>query len=378
MQLYYDIYDVKSGNFTSMSPEMRERYETDVAIFYETFTGKPVSADENGEPIIKRFDQIPLREFHKNDKCKPDGILRQNAEGSLNDNLFKKYAIHINKMMNKMNNNQDSLLKVLKEIFIFKKNKVSEKSENKTDDDEKKMDETEKKDTSAEKDIINETDITNETNETDNKIQGNIIIPNMIDTAPQAIAAAPQAIAQAIAAAPQAIAQAPAVPQAPQAQAIAAAQAPAQQPPAQAPQAQAIAQAPQAPQAPQAQAPPQAIAPQAAQAPQAIAPPQSSPQAPAAPLFVNNNQTNIQVGGINKNETETVSINPNLNNALLESYINSTRSLIVQLYNTCEIDFLEGISLFESIVATQLAKTTNFQIKYLNDLTTDYLIDHDI
>ena len=92
----------------------------------------------------------------------------------------------------------------------------------------------------------------------------------------------------------------------------------------------------------------------------------------------NDTKNNLKVGGDNSIKKETVSINPNLNEALLQSYINSARTLIVQLYVSCEADFLEGITLFESIVAAQLAKTTNFQIKYLNDLTTDYLLDHEV
>ena len=120
IKLYYDVYDEEKKEFTSMSELMKKKYQEDVEQFYTTFTGKQISRDENDQPTITRFDQIPLREFHKNDKCKPDGMLRQNVEGSMNDNLFKKYAMHINKMINKMNNNQNSLLKVLKEIFIFK------------------------------------------------------------------------------------------------------------------------------------------------------------------------------------------------------------------------------------------------------------------
>jgi len=73
-----------------------------------------------------------------------------------------------------------------------------------------------------------------------------------------------------------------------------------------------------------------------------------------------------------------VIIHPNLDPTLLQSLINTTRQLIVELYLTCETDFLQGIVLFESIVAMQLAKTTNSQIKLLNDLTMDYLVEHQV
>ena len=71
-----------------------------------------------------------------------------------------------------------------------------------------------------------------------------------------------------------------------------------------------------------------------------------------------------------------MTISPNLDPTLLQSLMNTTRQLIVELYVTCETDFLEGIVLFESIVAMQLAKTTNSQIKLLNDLSMDYLAEH--
>ena len=75
-------------------------------------------------------------------------------------------------------------------------------------------------------------------------------------------------------------------------------------------------------------------------------------------------------------EEESVIIHPNLDDKLLQSLINTTRKLIVELYVTCETHFLEGIVLFESIVAVQLAKTTGSQIKLLNDATINYLEHH--
>ena len=77
-------------------------------------------------------------------------------------------------------------------------------------------------------------------------------------------------------------------------------------------------------------------------------------------------------------ELETITINPDLDETLLQSLVNTTRKLIVELYVACENDFLEGITLFESIVAVQLAKTTASQIKLLNDISLEYLDEHQI
>jgi hypothetical protein len=76
------------------------------------------------------------------------------------------------------------------------------------------------------------------------------------------------------------------------------------------------------------------------------------------------------------NATEEIIINPDLDEELLQSLINTTRQLIVELYVACENDFLEGIILFESIVAVQLAKTTASQLKLLNDVSLEYLDEH--
>jgi hypothetical protein len=77
-------------------------------------------------------------------------------------------------------------------------------------------------------------------------------------------------------------------------------------------------------------------------------------------------------------ELETITINPDLDETLLQSLVNTTRKLIVELYVACENDFLEGITLFESIVAVQLAKTTASQIKLLNDISLEYLDEHQV
>ena len=82
------------------------------------------------------------------------------------------------------------------------------------------------------------------------------------------------------------------------------------------------------------------------------------------------------VGGIKDVDDVTVRLNPELDDGLLKSLINSTRQLIVEMYITCETDFLKGITLFEGIVAAQLANTTTSKIRLLNDLTVGYLHNH--
>ena len=417
LKLYYDVYDPAVGDFTSMSEDMKYIYEQDVAVFYETFTGKPLPTDENGQTEIKRFGDIPLREYHKNEKCKPDGMFSQNFEGSLNDEpLFKKYAVHMKKMMNTMNTNQDKLLAILKQLFIFPKEKEKKKVEVKKEEKPKEEEEESKAP----------------------KTQGNLVIPNMQAPAANAVEAnapadkaveapaamAPAApageanavVAPAIAAAANAVGQAVEAP-APVDKAV---EAPAIAPAANAVEAPAIApaiEAPAANAAPAVEAAENEKAPTAEvkvggeanemapkeetpkeetpkeETPKEEAPkakeeaPKAKEEAPKANEIGTKEETpkakeeepkanEIAPKEEPKEEETDVLINPNLTDELLQSLINTTRKLIVELYLTCEMDFLEGVTIFESIVAVQLAKTTGAQIKYLNDMTSEYLVEH--
>jgi hypothetical protein len=208
-KLYYDVYDEKTKTFTSMSPDMRKIYEADVAIFYTAFTGEKMKKDENGQPMIKTFDQIPLRDYKKSDGCKPEGIFTKEYEGNLNkqfgmENLFEKYAEHVQTMMQTMNATQNRLLEILNRLFKF-----------------------------------------------------------------------------------------------------------------------------------------------------------NSPN--------NNNDNN------NNNTVGEIIIQPRLDDDELQRLIKTTRKIIVELYSRCEMDFLDGMHIFEAIVATQLAKSTNSQVQLLDQITEEYL-----
>ena len=408
LKLYYDVYDPEVGDFTSMSEDMKYIYEQDVAVFYETFTGKPLPTDENGQTKIKRFGDIPLREYHEDAKCKPDGMFTQIFEGSLNDEpLFKKYAVHMKKMMNTMNTNQDKLLAILKQLFIFPKEKEKKKVEVKKEEKPKEEEEESKAP----------------------KTQGNLVIPNMqapaanaveanAVMAPAANAPAGEANAPAIATAANAVGQAVEAP-APVDKAVAPAIAPADkaveapadkavEAPAPAPAAEAAEneKAPTAEvkvggeaneiganeiganeiganeMAPKEETPKEAKAKEEEPKANEIGTKAKEEEPKANEIGTKANEIapkeeapKANEIGAKEEETEVL-INPNLTDELLQSLINTTRKLIVELYLTCEMDFLEGVTIFESIVAVQLAKTTGAQIKYLNDMTSEYLVEH--
>jgi hypothetical protein len=83
------------------------------------------------------------------------------------------------------------------------------------------------------------------------------------------------------------------------------------------------------------------------------------------------NNTNILVGG-DENDIDDIDyikviLDPELDEDLLKTYVNSARKIIMDMYIECEQDFLEGIHIFESIIARKLGQTTTNQINKLNE-----------
>ena len=88
------------------------------------------------------------------------------------------------------------------------------------------------------------------------------------------------------------------------------------------------------------------------------------------PIYIYQNPKN--------NEIKEVTLNPDLDEVLLNSLIKSARSIIVNLYNTCENDFIEGIHIFEAIVAYKSGKTMSAQMRELTNIISEYLSENDI
>jgi hypothetical protein len=135
-KLYYDKYDYDNGGFTGMTKKTRtDVYEKDVEKFYRAFTGNqkiPVQGpnDPNpGKKLITSFSQIPLRDFHNSSGCKKGGPYTKEYKGSLKEKLFGDYAKHIKTMMQTANTNQDKLLEVVDDLFVFSINPKTDRKE---------------------------------------------------------------------------------------------------------------------------------------------------------------------------------------------------------------------------------------------------------
>lgn len=111
--LYYDVYNYNTGKFTSMSPEMTKEYKADLQKFYTIFTG-----NKEMPSTITNFTQIPLREFQKTKSCQ-NGNFSKTYSGTLKEQLYLDYAKNLNTMVTNTKNNQDTLLNIIDQLFMY-------------------------------------------------------------------------------------------------------------------------------------------------------------------------------------------------------------------------------------------------------------------
>ena len=60
-----------------------------------------------------------------------------------------------------------------------------------------------------------------------------------------------------------------------------------------------------------------------------------------------------------------ITINPKLNEMMLNDLVKETQQLIIKLYTTCEVDFVKGLELFEKIIQEQIKQTMEKKIEQL-------------
>ena len=122
-KLYNDEYDVKEGEFVSMTENMKKMYIKDVKTFYNALYGDDASIPEN----VTYFSDISLNDYTKGKGCNENGIYTKEYKGLLSDKLFKAYAQQIKDMETTTEKNQNKLLKVLNELFISRMNEKNER-----------------------------------------------------------------------------------------------------------------------------------------------------------------------------------------------------------------------------------------------------------
>ena len=116
-ELYYDDnYDFKTGKFTGMSENTKKIFLSNLQSFYNIFTGNPNILP----PEITRFSDIKLRDYHKMDKCQgKEPLFEKKYKGSLTNKLFNDYAKNLKQMIQNTNKNQEILLSIINQIFVY-------------------------------------------------------------------------------------------------------------------------------------------------------------------------------------------------------------------------------------------------------------------
>jgi hypothetical protein len=84
-----------------------------------------------------------------------------------------------------------------------------------------------------------------------------------------------------------------------------------------------------------------------------------------------NTNTNTNTNNTNNTNTNTkeIRINPQLTEDSLQQIVVDARNLIMKLYITCEIDYTNGIKIYEAIIEEKILETSQNQINYFNKLS---------
>lgn len=113
LDLYYDTdFDVETGKFTGMKPKTATQFQKDLNKFYTEYSGN-ITVPEH----IKKFSDIPLRDYSKKKYCQPNKS--SSYEISINDDLFQAYAKNLKSMILSVNEKNDELIEILNKIFVY-------------------------------------------------------------------------------------------------------------------------------------------------------------------------------------------------------------------------------------------------------------------
>ena len=133
MTLYYNKYDYDHGGFAGFKNkdqlkagevDMQAVYLKDVRDFYKIFTG-----EDDVPANVTTFSDIPLKAYHLSKGCQPNGVYTTAYKGTVKDKLFKTYADHVKEMMRTTETNQNKLLAIIDQLFVFNQNPVSKERE---------------------------------------------------------------------------------------------------------------------------------------------------------------------------------------------------------------------------------------------------------
>ena len=113
-QLYLDEdYDFATGKFKGMSDETKKQYKSDLKFFYKAFTGNDELPDD-----VNDFSDIKLKNYQADKNCL-NNKFKSSYSGNIENSLFGNYANHIINMIQRANDKQSELLKVINILFTY-------------------------------------------------------------------------------------------------------------------------------------------------------------------------------------------------------------------------------------------------------------------
>jgi hypothetical protein len=126
--LYYDKFDSNTGKYTGMTETMKKKYLEDVEAFFKAFTDNEEFPEDGS---IRKMSDIKLRDLRNIKGCRREGgnIYQREYSGPLKHKLFKQYVDQTKQMMDNMKKNQDKLLSIIDDLFVFTINPQTKKKE---------------------------------------------------------------------------------------------------------------------------------------------------------------------------------------------------------------------------------------------------------
>jgi len=123
LMLYFDDnYDYSNGMFTGMSDATKKQFIKDLKTFYTAFTGNTSMPDN-----ITKFSDIKLNHYSNKSTCKSTKTNTTPFTINKNDKLFISYAENIKNMIQNAYNNQQKLLSVINDLFVYINDPYSKK-----------------------------------------------------------------------------------------------------------------------------------------------------------------------------------------------------------------------------------------------------------
>jgi len=110
--LYYDLYDNENKKWGKMSKSMKKKYNRDLTVFYQIFTGIKTKPSN-----IKSFRDIEMLDFNTFDKCNKDDFIKE-LTISKDDERIQSYLDKIYKIQEHTQSTKIKLMNILRKLFI--------------------------------------------------------------------------------------------------------------------------------------------------------------------------------------------------------------------------------------------------------------------